>query len=220
MIESLYSLGDEEITAIKEAVKNRKPVDFYCHILTPEQKDRFQTILSVFLEECNQSYLYNYLSYCLLELLDNASKANVKRIYFQEHHLDINNESDYKSGMQDFKDMLSDNHYINEMETGILQVHLQLSANDVISLTVSNNTKITNSEYQRIQEKIEKTRKYNDMSEAIGDIDQTEGSGLGIITVVIMLKRLGLNTDNLKFKTTDKETVATIEVPKDAMQEV
>ena len=155
-----------------------------------------------------------------LELLDNASKANAKRIYFQEHHLDINNESDYKAGMKEFKEKLSDNHYINEMETGMLQVHLQLSANDIISMTVSNNTKITNSEYERIQEKIEKTREYSDMADAFGDIDQTEGSGLGIITVVIMLKKLGLNTDNLKFKTTDSETVATIEVPKDSLLEV
>lgn len=220
MRECTNCLSEEETNSIKEAVKNRKPVDFYCHILTPEQKTRFQTILSVFLNECNQSYLYNYLSYCLLELLDNASKANAKRIYFQENHLDINNENDYKSGMQAFKEKLSDNHYINELETGMLQVHLQLSANDIISLTVSNNTKITNAEYKRIQEKIEKTREYNDMADAFGDIDQTEGSGLGIITVVIMLKKLGLDTNNLKFQTTDEETVATIEVPKDSLQEV
>ena len=122
--------------------------------------------------------------------------------------------------MKEFKEKLSDNHYINELETGMLQVHLQLSANDVISMTVSNNTKITNSEYQRIQEKIEKTKEYSDMADAFGDIDQTEGSGLGIITVIIMLKKLGLNTDNLKFQTTDKETVATIEVPKDSLQEL
>lgn len=213
-------LSSEDISGIKDAVANRKPVDFYCHILTPEQKTRFQKILSLFLEECKQTYLYNYLSYCLLELLDNASKANAKRVYFQEHHLDINNESDYKAGMKEFKEKLSDNHYINELETGMLQVHLQLSANDIISMTVSNNTKITNSEYQRIQEKIEKTKEYSDMADAFGDIDQTEGSGLGIITVIIMLKKLGLNTDNLKFQTTDKETVATIEVPKDSLQEL
>ena len=220
MKESTVGLSEEELNNIKDAVKNRVPVDFYCHILTPEQKERFQNILSAFLNECQQTYLYNYLSYCLLELLDNASKANAKRIYFQQHNLDINNEADYKTGMKDFKEKLSDTHYINELETGMLQVHLQLSANDIISMTVSNNTKITNSEYKRICEKIEKTKEYSDMSDAFGDIDQTEGSGLGIITVIIMLKKLGLNTDNLKFQATDKETVATIEVPKDSLQEL
>lgn len=214
------ALTNQDITDIKAAVSNRKPIDFYCNILTSEQKIRFQNILKFFLEECGQSYLYNYLSYCLLELLDNASKANAKRVYFQEHNLNINNEADYKAGMEAFKEKLLDEHYINDIDSGILQVHLQLSANDVISLTVSNNTKITNSEFKRIQEKLEKTRDYKDMADALGDIDQTEGSGLGLITVVIMLKKLGLNTDNLKFKTTENETVATIEVPKDSLMEV
>ena len=58
------------------------------------------------------------------------------------------------------------------------------------------------------------------MADAVSDIDQTEGSGLGIITVVIMLKRLGLDNTNLKFRTTDKETIATIEIPKNSLLEI
>ena len=89
-------ISDTEIKDIKVAVQTRKPVDFFCYSLTPEQKDRFLKILKVFLEECDQEYLFNYLSYCLFELLDNASKANAKRIYFKEHNLNINDENDYK----------------------------------------------------------------------------------------------------------------------------
>ena len=124
--------------------------------------------------------------------------------------------------MKDFKDTLNENtlHYENELEAGKLKVHLLLSADDIISITVTNNTKITDSEYQRIIEKIDKTKIYNTMADAINDIDQTEGSGLGIITVLIMLKKLGLASDHLKFKTTDTETFATIEIPKDTLEEV
>ena len=43
---------------------------------------RNQNILNVFLEECGESYLFNCLSYCLFELLDNASKANAKTYIF------------------------------------------------------------------------------------------------------------------------------------------
>ncbi len=215
-------ISQEDIANIKGAVQSRKPVDFFCYTLTPEQKDRFLKILRIFLEECKQEYLFNYLSYCLFELLDNASKANAKRIYFKEHNLNINNESDYKNGMKDFKETLDENalHYESELEAVHLQVHLLLSADDVITITVSNNTKITDSEYVRIKEKIEKTKVYNTMADAINDIDQTEGSGLGIITVLIMLKKLGLASDHLKFTTTDTETIATIEIPKDTLEEV
>lgn len=215
-------ISEADIESIKVAVKSRQPVDFFCYTLTPDQKERFHEILTVFLEECDQEYLFTYLSYCLFELLDNASKANAKRIYFKEHNLDINNEDDYKSGMMDFKNTLDDKalHYQQELEAGKLQVHLLLSADDVISITVINNTKITDSEYKRIIEKIERTKVYNSMADAMNDIDQTEGSGLGIITVLIMLKKLGLASDHLTFKTTDSETIATIEIPKDTLEEV
>lgn len=215
-------ISEADVESIKDAVKSRKPVDFFCYTLTPEQKSRFHDILSIFLEECNQTYLFNYLSYCLFELLDNASKANAKRVFFKEHNLNINDEQDYKNGMKSFKETLDENtqHYENELEAGKLQVHLLLSADDVISITVSNNTKITDLEFQRIKDKIEKTKVYNTMADAINDIDQTEGSGLGIITVLIMLKKLGLASDHLKFKTTDSETIATIEVPKDTLEEL
>lgn len=215
-------LSENEISYIKKAVKDRQPIDFFCYTLTPDQKIRFQKILAIFLEECNQMYLYNYLTYCLFELLDNGSKANAKRIFFQEHHLDINNEDDYKNGMKTFKETLLENtlHYQEKLKAGELRVHLLLTANDVISVTVSNNTKITDSEYARIQDKINKTKVYNSIAEAVSDIDQTEGSGLGIITVLVMLKKLGLDANNLKFDITENETVATIEIPKDTIEEI
>ncbi len=215
-------ISKSDIESIKEAVKSRQPIDFFCYTLTPDQKDRFLKILRIFLDECNQSYLFNYLSYCLFELLDNASKANAKRIYFKEHNLNINDENDYKNGMKDFKETLDEDalHYQAKLKEGHLQVHLLLNADDVISITVSNNTKITDHEFHRIKDKIEKTKVYNTMADAINDIDQTEGSGLGIITVLIMLKKLGLASDHLKFKTTDSETIASIEIPKGTLEEL
>ena len=210
------NVTEEEIRCIKEAVAKRKPVDFYCYSLTLEQKQRFQNILNVFLKECDESYLFNCLSYCLFELLDNASKANAKRIFFQEQNLNINDASDYQDGMKNFKANLSENkeHYKEELSTGRLQVHLQLSADEVICLSVTNNTKITSAEQKRIQDKIEKTKKYHDVSDAFADIDQTEGSGLGIITIMIMLRKLGLDTNCLTFSTSEDETIASIIIPK------
>ena len=211
----------DDIQSIKDAVRERRPVNFYCYTLTLEQKQRFQNILNVFLKECDESYLFNCLSYCLFELLDNASKANAKRIYFREQNLNIDDKTDYENGMKAFKSNLSDNtqHYKAELEAGMLQVHLQLSANDVISLSVSNNTKITAAEKNRIEEKISKTQNYENVADAFADIDQTEGSGLGIITIVIMLRKLGLSMDCLKFSTTDEETIAEIVIPKHLLKD-
>lgn len=221
-VDSSVVISNEELSLIRDAVKTRHPIEFYCNSLTSEQRSRFREILKVFLDECEQDQLFTCLSYCLLELLDNASKANAKRIFFQENNLDINNKNDYESGMKSFKAKLSENnnYYLQKLDTGLLQVHFLLSIDNVISLQVSNNTKITAAEYERIQSKIEKCSHYESLEDAFGDIDQTEGSGLGIISIVLMLKRLGLDTSHLKFKTTDDETVATIEIPTDILIEI
>lgn len=216
------TVSTEDVQQIQEAVKNRNPVEFSCYTLTNEQKSRFLDLLKIFLDECDQAHLFNCLSYCLLELLDNASKANAKRIYFEEEHLDINNSEDYQNGMRNFKNEITENpkHYFEELETGFLKVDLLLSLDNTICLQVSNNTEITEVEYNRIQEKIEKTKHYTSLEDAFGDIDQTEGSGLGIISIILMLKKLGLNTDNLRFKMADKRTIATIEIPVDSFEEL
>ena len=121
--------------------------------------------------------------------------------------------------MKDFKANLSTNskHFMEELEAGKLQVNLSLSIDNVICLQVLNNTKITESEFKRINEKIEKTKKYESLQDAFCDIDQTEGSGLGIISIILMLKKLGLDTTNLEFAVTEEDTVATIRVPADSI---
>lgn len=211
-------VSSDEVTKIKNAVKSHDSIEFSCYSLTNDQKDRFIEILKIFLDSCEQSHLFNCLSYCLLELLDNANRANAKRVYFQENNLDINNQDDYQKGMKAFKEVLSDNtkHFMNSFANDYLKIDLQLSINNIITLKVTNNTKITEFEYQRINEKIAKTKNVDFIGDAYGDIDQTEGSGLGIISIIFMLKRLGLEPENLTFLKEEESTVAIIEIPIDS----
>lgn len=215
-------IGEEEIASIKSATKNRESMEFFSNTLTRDIEENFQRVLTVFLTECDQTHLFNTLSYCTLELLANANKANAKRLYFKEQKLDIDNEKDYSSGMENFRAALTGNkiHYMTELETSILQINLFLSNEGIITVRVSNNTQITPTEYQRIQDKIKIAQQYKSMEEALSYIDQTEGSGLGIIIIELMLKELGLDENHLRFETRDNETVATIEVPIDTFAEL
>lgn len=215
-------IGEEEIASIKSATKNRESMEFFSNTLTRDIEENFQRVLTVFLTECDQTHLFNTLSYCTLELLANANKANAKRLYFKEQKLDIDNENDYSSGMENFRAALTGNkiHYMTELETSVLQINLFLSNEGIITVRVSNNTQITPTEYQRIQDKIKIAQQYKSMEEALSYIDQTEGSGLGIIIIELMLKELGLDENHLRFETKDNETVATIEVPIDTFAEL
>jgi len=215
MVEKLGVINDEDISKIKTAVTQKRSAQFSCYTLTPDQKERFLNLLSLFLEECGQAQLFNCLSYCLLELLDNASKANAKRIYFRKNNLDIENTADYDHGMKDFKTNLNEHtsDYIDELNKNFLQVTLNLSSQDYICLTVSNNTKIAEKEYERILAKIDLASKYNSIADAMTEVDSTEGCGLGIVSIVLMLNTLGLSKDNLKFNISENQTDASIEIP-------
>lgn len=79
-------LKQEDKKYIHSAIEKREEVVFSCTGLNHEEKEKFKEILQVFLAECNQENMFGYLSYCLLELLDNANRANVKRIYFKKNN--------------------------------------------------------------------------------------------------------------------------------------
>lgn len=216
------NISSSDINKIQDAVKTHNTIEFTCYSLTNDQKERFTGILKTFLDACEQSHLYNCLSYCLLELLDNANKANIKRLFFQERKLDINNEKDYAEGMKLFKQTISEDKqaYFDNLKNSYLQIILQLSIDDIIRLKVKNNTQITPAEYKRINEKINKSINYQSISDAINDIDQTEGSGLGIISIILMLKKLGLQGKNIKFSNEENCTIVTIEIPIDSFEEI
>ena len=51
------------------------------------------------------------------------------------------------------------------------------------------------------------------MEDALTDIDRTEGSGLGLIIILLMLKQLGIKKECLKVESNDVETIAKIIIP-------
>ncbi|MCQ2592430.1 MAG: hypothetical protein MJ188_06555 [Treponema sp.] len=206
---------------IKTAIAQKTPIEVETHTSSHENDGYFDDILSAFLEELNLSHLHWTLSYSLRELLGNANKANIKRIYFKEKDLDIDNVEDYKKGMETFslettvklpiyQELLAQENYSIKM---ILQ-----DLGDSILLEVKNNSVLTTTEKERILERIERSKKYNSMEDALSDIDRTEGSGLGIIIILLMLRKLALSKDCFSVECTNGETVSKIVLRKDAKE--
>jgi len=222
MVIEITDSGSIDIEQLKNAVANHEPVTFSSRTFSHITKDLFQRGLSVFLKESDQEYLYNCLSYCVLELLDNASKANAKRIYFQEKNLNINDAKDYAEGMQSFRNDITEEskYYLDKTETAEFHIDLRLNADGVLKISVSNNTGLTDFEYERIQKKVEQCKKYETMADALMDIDQTEGSGLGIISIILMLRKFGLTEEQLTFERKENETEVTITIPIDSLEEI
>ena len=210
-------LTEQDKEKISLAVQLHTPLEIMTYTL-PREKERYiQEILSYFLIQCHQEHMTDNLVFCLSELLTNAKKANTKRVYFKEQNLDINNEMDYHQGMVSCKeDTLSNiEHYLELQKKEGLYIKLILQLNDEgITIEIRNNALLTKFEKKRILEKLRVAQKYEEPHQVVSlMVDQTEGAGLGIIIIVLMLRKIGLSRDNYKVFTNDKETVTQMILP-------
>ncbi|MDR1100723.1 MAG: HDOD domain-containing protein, partial [Treponema sp.] len=92
---------------------------------------------------------------------------------------------------------------------------LQIKKN-IIHIEVRNNVAVTKTELIRIHDKLARSRQYSSLEDAFAQVlDDSEGAGLGLVILVLMLKKMGLDEDCFDILGTDKETIARIVIPLD-----
>ena len=204
---------------IKKAIQSGLPLTITTYTLPKEIEVYIEQVIDAFLREMDQLKLKDYIVYCVQELVINAKKANTKRVYFMERGLDINNQNDYEVGMQKFKEETLGNiaYYLQKQKEKELHIKIILQVKrNTIHIEIRNNVKATKMEQLRIHDKMARSRQYNNLEDALSQIlDDTEGAGLGLVILVLMLKKIGLNDDCFTITTTDKHTVAIISIPLD-----
>ncbi|MDR1210767.1 MAG: HDOD domain-containing protein, partial [Spirochaetaceae bacterium] len=211
---------DEE--KIKKAVQNGIPLTITTYTLPHEIEIYIEQVLTVFLRTAGQEKLKDYVVYCVQELAVNAKKANTKRVYFMERGLALDDPEDYKLGMINFKEETLGNitHYLRlQKEKGLyIKLSLQIKKN-IIHIEIRNNVVITKTELIRIHDKLARSRQYNNLEDALSQVlDDSEGAGLGLVILVLMLKKIGLDEDCFDILATEKETVARIVIPLEQTQ--
>ena len=202
---------------VQTSVGLQLPIEITSYTLPRNTEVYIRHVMEMFLEECHQDHLKEYLNFCLSELLTNAKKANTKRVYFQEKGLDINNQEDYVKGMENFKmDTLTNiNHYLELQRKAGLYIKLSLRIlADKIYIEIKNNSKLTVFEKERIQQKLDSVQQYKEMDEVFTNVlDQSEGAGLGIIIIILMLQKVGLSKENYQVISDGDETITRIILP-------
>jgi len=202
---------------VKKAILSGLPITISTFTLTHEVKLYMEDVISTFLRSAGQERLKNHIAYCVHELAANAKKANVKRVYFSERNLDLSNSDDYKEGMKHFKDATLNNvaYYLRLQKEKELYIRLVLQIRkDIIYVEIRNNVIASRTELIRIHDRLARTRQYKTLDEALSQVfDDTEGAGLGLVILILMLKKIGLDEDCFDVSVTDKETVARIIIP-------
>ena len=208
---------DIDTEKVKTAIRTGIPISITTYTLPHDMEMYMGEILSLFLTELNQTHMIQYLTYSLNELVVNAKKANTKRIYFKEKNLNIFDLNDYNEGMKTFKnDTLNNiNYYLKLQKDAGLYVRLILQVkNNNIKIEVRNNSKITPFEKERIQQKLEQAQQYESIQDALTTVlDDSEGAGLGLVILILMLEKIGMTKENFQTITNDTETITRITLP-------
>lgn len=202
---------DLDENAIDNAIDLKISVQMITHSLPTKTQEYMGTLLQKYLKEIGMDSYYNKLNYCLSEILVNAIKANMKRVYFNEHNLDIKDAGDYEEGMKNFRiEMLEKkDYYLEKLRKSELYIlySLKLEDNKLI-IEVRNNSVMTEAESIRVKNTILKANSYKPEDLMTDSIDETEGAGLGIKSIVLTLRSFGLPGDHYVLYTDKNETVA------------
>lgn len=199
-------------------IKESKPLIFVSHDIGPDMIRRIDETLGLYLAALNMEDAQFSLVYSLRELAENAKKANLKRIYFEKNRASLDRVDEYTRVMKSFKDDVYSNinNYIPLLKEKNLYVKFIFfldSSHFVISLI--NNSSMTAIEKDRIKQRLLNARAFTSMEEAFRTImDDEEGAGLGLIMLILMLQKIGLDKKSFIIRSNEHFTEARITIPR------
>jgi HD-like signal output (HDOD) protein len=203
--------------AIHDAYQNGTPYVIETYVLPHELELGLDKVLTIFLDLAQKGQIKDYVVYCVQELAVNAKKANTKRVYFEEKNLNIEDPVAYKRGMETFKrDTLNNiDHYLElQLEKQLYIRIIFVLKDEKLKIVIRNNSVISKTELLRVHDKIVRSRQYKTMEDAFAKIlDDSEGAGLGLVVLVLMLKKMNLTEDCFEISRTESETVTALTIP-------
>ncbi len=211
---------------ISEAISRSEPIEFKFGYVDHEQSEFIMEALANILNSINKTNLMDEISYFLREFVTNANKSNLKRVYFKFMSLNINDHADYKKGMETFAKDFHDKLDIFKQDFEKYSLYTRVSfllKNHVLTVSVKNSNIPTREELERIRNMIEESKKTRDIAEAYQKLsDLTEGTGLGLITSMLMLRSIGLDESFYKVNKDDinNETSVSVDIYLDTVTEM
>ena len=202
------------------AVSRQAPLNFVTRVLGDSGEAKLKYILNKVLGSVNREDLMELFYTSAKELIANSTKAAIKRILFEENNIDQGDETRYEEVMGQFKENLTDKKfpfYKGKMKEKGLVVSIKFFYNnDYLMMSITNNFPLLPKEEVRVRQKFQKAQKYDNLFQFYMDHgDNTEGAGMGITLVEIMLAQSGYDRHlfTIYNDRQKNETIAKLEIP-------
>lgn len=204
---------------IADSIERRKLL-IKSYLLREEGEEKLERILHRVMQACGRPDLMGPAYACMRELVQNAAKANLKRLVFEEQGLNPHDEEQYQSGLDAFRKSLASRriqHYRPILHERDVPFYVRIRwDHSVLLLQVDNHYSMLPVEENRIREKFMHSSGMDNLYEFFMTYgDSTEGAGMGIAMVQILLRQANMDIHNFTiFSDTGKNrTTARILMP-------
>ena len=172
----------------------------------------YRTLLESGMEE-----VHDQISYCLRELVENAVRANRKRAVFLDAGLDVANPADYAKGLLLLRDSPNDDSPGDDPSAPAPEGHVEIflaKTPEHVLLRVSNSAEMVEAERARVSQRLSAAQLYETFDEVFEQVeDDSESAGLGLVMLGMILRRLGVPDDGIRYSSQNGLTVFEILVP-------
>jgi len=204
---------------LDKAIEMGEPIVIRLYAIIEATEKLLEYIVSKILNLYKRDDLIGAVYTSVKELAINGTKANLKRILFDEENIKIDNNLEYERGMALFRKKLNERFIKKYAAMGKkkglkVEVIFKYSPK-VFIIEIINNAAITAKEDKRIRNNFQKAIGYDDIAQFYMEAgDSTEGSGMGITLVTMLLKSSNLDPHGFTiYSDYAKKTCAKLEIP-------
>lgn len=200
-------------------------IEFIFHNWKPNEDQSVYNSIQEIFEQSGISHLSSNVYTITKDLILNGIKANYKRIFFHTNSMDIHHPSDYELGVRMFKSKVlhgSLPDFESLAEEMDLWVKLEISSNtESFNIRITNNQSMVDQEIGKIRNSFFHANHYEDIMEYyLERADDSEGEGIGIALVIIILKDLNIPLSNFSIRNLNGYTTAEIAFPWERLRSI
>ncbi|NPV00240.1 MAG: hypothetical protein HPY53_02550 [Brevinematales bacterium] len=207
-----------EIPEIQQRIAQGEDICLDLYVMDGDAQQLVHSLVQGIINKYERQDLEEMIYSSLKELIINGVKANLKHFLFKAKNINDTDE-EHGVGFDDLKRLLDENELERFKEVAAMEglsvrvtvIHSQ----ERLMFLIENNTPMTRYERRRVREKFDSALQYDNIFEYyLGNADDTEGSGLGITMIVLMLKGVGIDPHAFSINVHGKSTtVAKIHLP-------
>lgn len=217
----MFDLEKTDIdAAIKDALEKGRTITLRSYMIRDSGEEKLEKILQALLLHFDRRELSGPIHAAIRELVQNASKANLKRIVFNELGVNPYIEEEYQRGMDTFRRYLIKRQlirYRHKIVEKDFHFNVRFKFNDrVLFISVTNRFPLHPTEDRRIRERFTHAQALDNLYDFYMNYgDTTEGAGMGIAMVELLLSQAGIHRHNFTIFTDHKQncTVARMIIP-------